>query len=117
MTEALSQKGSAEGFEQVSSRYYFLYRIHGLDINNYFTSLIDVVEEYGGDVYKFAGDALICVFVDTEPIATVSRCAECALYIQHKLKKYEKGSIQLTLHVGAHFVKTDLMFKELDMGP
>lgn len=31
-------------------------------LNNYFTKLIGTIYEYGGDVVKFAGDALVCVW-------------------------------------------------------
>jgi len=35
-------------------------------INNYFTALIDVVVAHGGDVLRFAGDAVVCSWYDHE---------------------------------------------------
>ena len=54
LTERLAEKGPL-GVETLA-------RI----LNEYFGQLIDIVYEYGGDVVKFAGDALIAVW----PIAT-----------------------------------------------
>ena len=31
-------------------------------LNKYFGHMIEIIEEHGGDVLKFAGDALVCVF-------------------------------------------------------
>lgn len=39
-------------------------------VNGYMGLLVEIIYEYGGDVIKFAGDALICVF---EPVHTVHR--------------------------------------------
>src|ERR1043165_6623964 len=47
LTEKLAQRGPA-GVETLA-------RI----LNDYFGKMIDVIHEYGGDVVKFAGDALI----------------------------------------------------------
>lgn len=33
-------------------------------LNSYFGQLIEAVNNHGGDVLKFAGDALICMFGD-----------------------------------------------------
>jgi class 3 adenylate cyclase len=52
---------------------------------------IDVVHKYGGDVIKFAGDAMIIAFYpDSDELATedqgyhraVLRCAHCALEVR-----------------------------------
>eukprot|EP01091_Cochliopodium_minus_P019822 TRINITY_DN8451_c0_g2_i1.p1 TRINITY_DN8451_c0_g2~~TRINITY_DN8451_c0_g2_i1.p1 ORF type:complete len:1067 (+),score=301.28 TRINITY_DN8451_c0_g2_i1:263-3463(+) len=51
LNEQLAKLGSA-GPEAVSKH-----------INNYFTQIIDVVYKFGGDILKFAGDALICLFI------------------------------------------------------
>ena len=39
-------------------------------LNRYFTTLLDIVERYGGDVVKFAGDALIVVFTGSVGLGT-----------------------------------------------
>ena len=35
-------------------------------INDYFTKIIDLVNSWGGEVVKFAGDALIAIWISTE---------------------------------------------------
>src|SRR6266545_1814227 len=45
-------------------------------LNEYFGQLIDIIHEYGGDVVKFAGDAVIAVWnivSDSEEADSVSR--------------------------------------------
>ena len=98
-------------------------------INSYFTSLIEAVSEHGGDVLKFAGDALICLFADDDLVGTTNllhhddnsntptiyssnqnknslselilRAIQCALEIQTNLAKYQSNEgINLTLHIG-----------------
>lgn len=39
-------------------------------LNRYFTTLLDIVERYGGDVVKFAGDALIVLFMGSVGLGT-----------------------------------------------
>ena len=39
-------------------------------LNAYFGQLIDAVNAHGGDVLKFAGDALICMFGDNSKVDT-----------------------------------------------
>ena len=58
-------------------------------INSYFGDLIDVVTSYGGDVLRFAGDALYCAWSlrsgaqaeGTLALATQAAC-RCALFAQ-----------------------------------
>src|SRR5436305_15322033 len=52
LTERLAAQGSA-GAEQLTRL-----------LNTYFGQLIDVVTAHGGDVVKFAGDALLAVWQD-----------------------------------------------------
>jgi len=70
-------------------------------LNQYFGQLIDIIHEYGGDVVKFAGDALIAIWPiasDSETIDSVTeeaqrqmtlRAAECALTIREKFLNYK----------------------------
>ncbi len=55
-------------------------------LNAYFGQLIGLVEAHGGDVIKFAGDALVAVWpadMAAEPLETVClRASQCALAIQ-----------------------------------
>ncbi len=104
LTERLAEKGPA-GVETLA---------HVL--NDYFGKMIDVIHEYGGDVMKFAGDALIVIW----PIASDSgmadsaseeaqrqwtlRAAECSLKIREKMLNYSaEGSplyLKMALAVG-----------------
>lgn len=54
------------GFTKLSN-YYCLQGEIGIDklqsiINAYIGNLVDVIYSYGGDVIKFAGDAILCIF-------------------------------------------------------
>ena len=71
-------------------------------LNEYFGQLIDIIHEYGGDVVKFAGDAVIAVWrIVPDPSARLGavsradqwqwtmRAAECALTIRERLTNYK----------------------------
>ena len=78
-------------------------------LNEYFGQLIDIVYQYGGDVAKFAGDALIAVWsipADPEMVESILmenrrqwtlRAAECALTIRAQLGNYQIDGATLTL--------------------
>ena len=68
-------------------------------LNLYFGRIIDIVEYWGGDVVKFAGDALIALW-PAEPaqaggsnaVAVVTkRATSCALELQRELHNYAVG--------------------------
>jgi class 3 adenylate cyclase len=57
------------GFTKLSGEYCLMGKA-GIDqlqlaTNGYMGRLVEIVYEYGGDIVKFAGDALICVFLNT----------------------------------------------------
>ena len=97
LTEGLAERGPT-GVEDLA-------RI----LNEYFGQLIDIVHEYGGDVVKFAGDAVIAVWnivSDSEEPDSVSRAdqwqwtmraAECALAIRQRLSNYKAEDSNLYL--------------------
>lgn len=97
LTEGLVQRGPA-GVETLA-------RI----LNEYFGQLIDIVHEYGGDVVKFAGDAVIAVWnivSDSGAVDSVSRAdqwqwtmraAECAIAIRQRLSNYKAEDSHLYL--------------------
>jgi class 3 adenylate cyclase len=91
MTERLAAQGSA-GAEQLTRL-----------LNAYFGQLIDVVTAHGGDVVKFAGDALLAVWQngDGDDLACFTRrAAQCALEVQGALRNYETPEgIRLALRV------------------
>ena len=94
LNEKLAQLGAA-GPELVSNH-----------INSYFASLIKAVSEHGGDVLKFAGDALICLWGSKTEINTplevlTLRAIQCGFDIQTRLDKYDSNEgFSLTLHIG-----------------
>ena len=127
LTERLAERGPA-GVESLA-------RI----LNEYFGQLIDIIHEYGGDVVKFAGDAVIAVWNitsdnipagDSGTVAPVSRAdqwqwtmraAECALKVRERLTNYKAEDANLylklavssgsitTAHVGGVFNRWEFM--------
>lgn len=101
LTERLAEEGPA-GVETLA-------RI----LNEYFGQLIEIIHNYGGDVVKFAGDAVIAVWPiesdspqpDSELQASLwrvtMRAAECALEIRERLVNYkiEDSTLYLKLAV------------------
>lgn len=72
-------------------------------LNAYFQPLIEIIVNHGGDVVKFAGDALLAVWRDEgEGLEkTTCRAAQCALDIQKHLVDYNAlGITRLSLHIG-----------------
>jgi class 3 adenylate cyclase/predicted ATPase len=83
LTEHLAQQGPAGA--EILTR----------ELNTYFGRLIDLITIHGGDVIKFAGDALTAVWpvapasqLDALPLA-VDYAAACALAIQAALREYQ----------------------------
>ena len=108
LTERLAEKGPT-GVESLA-------RI----LNEYFGQLIDIIHEYGGDVVKFAGDAVIAVWniaSDSGTAVPVSRAdqwqwtmraAECALKVRERLSNYqaEDAALYLKLAVSSGSITT-----------
>ncbi|MGZ9165597.1 MAG: adenylate/guanylate cyclase domain-containing protein, partial [Anaerolineales bacterium] len=114
LTERLAEKGPA-GVETLA-------RI----LNEYFGLLIDIIHNYGGDVVKFAGDAVIAVWpvvsnsIPEEGSGTVDpisradywqwtmRAAECAIRIRERLTNYkaEDANLYLKLAVSTGRIST-----------
>ncbi len=90
LTERLSRSGPA-GVEELS----------GL-LNAYFGELIALIAALGGDVVKFAGDALLAIWpaADEDLPTSVRRAAQCALAAQMSLHQYQAADgIRLSLRV------------------
>jgi class 3 adenylate cyclase/tetratricopeptide (TPR) repeat protein len=89
-------------------------------LNEYFGQLIDIIHDYGGDVVKFAGDAVIAVWPivsDLEMTSSVSRAdqwqwtmraAECAIEVHKRLTNYhvEDANLYLKLAIGMGRINT-----------
>ncbi len=92
LTERLAEKGTA-GVEKLA----------GI-LNDYFGQLIDVVYEYGGDIVKFGGDAVIAVWPipahtaseETQRQQTL-RAVECAFKVRERLLNYQAEGSTLYL--------------------
>lgn len=92
MSESLARLGK-EGAEELT-------RV----LNEYFTTMIDVVYGYGGDVIKFGGDAITCMFV-TERGRDLHSVISCALRMQEKMTGFQavetKGEVfKLQMKIG-----------------
>ncbi len=86
---------SAEGAEELTAR-----------LNDYFEQLIQITTDHGGDIVKFAGDALYALWPATnEDLSTAAlRAAQCGLIVQEKLKDYktpEGTELRLRIGIGA----------------
>jgi len=96
LTERLAHHGPA-GAEELTSL-----------LNTYFGRLIRHITDHGGDVVKFAGDALIALWPATDDRQlrqAVHRAAQCALVVQRQLNNFDAGagirlSLRLTLGAG-----------------
>src|SRR5690606_38427385 len=73
-------------------------------LNTYFDKLIRIVHNYGGDVIKFAGDAVLACWPTSLTSDQMGRMVvltcQCALAIQEELAEYEVQGCPLQLHVG-----------------
>ncbi len=76
-------------------------------LNRYFGQMIDLIAEYGGDVVKFAGDALVALWPgedEAEVAAQVECVAHCSLAMQERLHNYEVAEglrLKMKLAIGA----------------
>lgn len=95
-------------------------------LNEYFGQLIDIIHNYGGDVVKFAGDAVIAVWpiVSDSPFDTAlplapgsvsradqwqwtMRAAECAIEVHKRLTNYKVENANLYLKLAVSMGKID----------
>ncbi len=76
LTERLAQHGPS-GVEELSRL-----------LNAYFGQLTDIVFVHGGDVVKFAGDALLAIWPGLPLPEATLRAAQCALAVQAALHDY-----------------------------
>lgn len=92
ITEKLAEQGPA-GAEELTHL-----------LNTFFGQIIDVVHEHGGDVIKFAGDALLAIWqpeqIEEDLTALTHRAAQCALAVQEAIqnKRNEEG-VRLSLKI------------------
>ncbi len=96
LTERFAEYGKA-GTEEITAI-----------VNAYFECLVATVKAHGGDVLKFAGDAILAIFLaqdesdEPAPLHTATqRAAQCALMVQNDMGDYEAmPDIRLRLRIG-----------------
>jgi len=99
MSESLARMGK-EGAEELT-------RV----LNDYFTTMIDLVQNYGGQVTKFGGDAITCAFVSQRVGESANarrelwRACACALAMQEKMAEFRAvetrgGVFELRMKIG-----------------
>ncbi|NJK41718.1 MAG: adenylate/guanylate cyclase domain-containing protein [Acaryochloridaceae cyanobacterium SU_2_1] len=111
LTETLVQSGPA-GLEELS-----------LVLNAYFSQMIDLILGEGGDVLKFAGDALLAIWPCEEGEADLSeltlRACQCALAMQRYSLSYrpsQEASLALRISVGAGNIAIALLAVSINVG-
>ncbi|OQR95212.1 adenylate cyclase [Achlya hypogyna] len=93
MTESLAIRGGPIGAESL-----------GKHLNAYFQQLVRFITGAGGDVFKFAGDALIVLWPENKEDtieSLIRRCIQCALGIQEKLHQAKLApDVELSIKIG-----------------
>jgi len=90
MSENLAQQGKV-GAEELTDV-----------LNNYFTVMLDIIFQYGGDVLLFGGDAVIALF---DGHRHLMRTLRCALKMQETMRRFyrvdtSQGSFRLQMSIG-----------------
>ena len=80
-------------------------------LNRTFGRLIDQIEQYGGEVVKFAGDALLAIWEDPDEATATLRAAQCGLAL-HGVAAQGAGesAVDLTLRIGVGAGTVDMLF-------
>lgn len=89
MTEVLAHKGPAGAEELVAQ------------LNAFFGPLIDLIDGAGGDILKFAGDALLVAWTEPDDERAIARAARCALAMHHLPPLPGGPVLRLRVAVGA----------------
>eukprot|EP01122_Echinamoeba_exundans_P016458 TRINITY_DN8345_c0_g1_i1.p1 TRINITY_DN8345_c0_g1~~TRINITY_DN8345_c0_g1_i1.p1 ORF type:complete len:1850 (-),score=315.80 TRINITY_DN8345_c0_g1_i1:151-5700(-) len=72
-------------------------------LNEYFGLMIALIYNHGGDIVKFAGDALLVIWPTSEEAGlkySAQVATQCAAALRDELKNFKAGDVPLTLHVG-----------------
>ncbi len=112
LTERLAQRGPA-GVEELTSV-----------LKDYFEPLVGIIYDHGGDVMKFAGDALLAIWPSEDVgLATATGwAAQCGLAIQQRLHNFQtrdgtllavrvgvaSGDI-MTMHIGGEYKRWEFV--------
>jgi class 3 adenylate cyclase/tetratricopeptide (TPR) repeat protein len=93
LAESLAKMGT-EGVEKVT-----------ILLNKYFGGLIKLIHDHGGDIVKFAGDALMAIWPHTSQQQLSYMCllaCQCVVEMQKRMGNYDTGigGFKLRLHAG-----------------
>jgi class 3 adenylate cyclase len=89
LTERMGKLGQ-EGVEKLTTH-----------LNSYFGKLVGLVAKYGGDIVKYAGDAILAQWpTDHDMFAMCMMASQCALELQSELHNFPVPDGVLTLHSG-----------------
>lgn len=94
MSESLAQLGK-EGAEELT-------RV----LNRYFSTMIEIVEQFDGQVIKFGGDAITCAFISDDAQGEgVLRAGACGLAMQEAMARFHAvetrgGTFELRMKIG-----------------
>ncbi len=90
---ALTERIATQGPEGVETITHIL--------NNYFARMVETIYTHGGDVVKFAGDALLAVWREDEQHDACLQAASCALALQEHLHQYSPvENVFLKIRIG-----------------
>eukprot|EP01029_Cantina_marsupialis_P002742 TRINITY_DN1261_c0_g3_i2.p1 TRINITY_DN1261_c0_g3~~TRINITY_DN1261_c0_g3_i2.p1 ORF type:complete len:330 (+),score=83.07 TRINITY_DN1261_c0_g3_i2:131-1120(+) len=91
LSEAMGAKHGPEGAEHLAKH-----------LNSYFGQMVKVISSEGGDIFKFAGDAMIVLWPDRDSLEVrTRRAAQCALAIQEQLHEAEIAEgVKLSVKIG-----------------
>ncbi len=84
-------------------------------LNDYFGQLTALIAEHGGDVVKFAGDALLAIWpvgkTDADARTAVLRAAQCGMVAQKELSNYQaSASTRLSMRMAIGVGNTSTMY-------
>jgi class 3 adenylate cyclase/tetratricopeptide (TPR) repeat protein len=90
LTERMASAGP-EGVERLT-----------VALNKFFKKLVDTVQAHGGDIVKFAGDAVLVHWPGNRAglRTNVLMACQCALNLQQALHNFDADGHRLTLHTG-----------------
>ncbi len=105
LTEKIATMGK-EGSEEVTKI-----------INQFFEPLIEIINKWGGDIYRFGGDAILSFFPCGEgrlsaATRAVSAAREAIAFVkEHKTTKTQVGVFKINMHIG--ITEGTVFFKDL----
>jgi len=80
-------------------------------LNRTFGGLIDLIAQHGGEVVKFAGDALLAIWEDQDTAAAVLRAARCGLALHGVMERgVGDSAVDLTLRITVGAGALDVLY-------